>query len=81
MATVSVEYLARRNICEPVTSVFLRIDNTRLQQNLITDDNMMAFVKGLGRMFYMVDPQETSFPSPDLVPNFYRQVSNLDICK
>jgi hypothetical protein len=37
--------------------------------------NTDGFLNGLGRMFYMVDPQESTYKSPEEVPFFFRQVS------
>lgn len=73
MASITVELLERRNICEPVTSVFLRINND-FKRSAVMDDNLIQFLKGLGRMFYIVDPTETAYACPDLVPKFFRQV-------
>lgn len=32
------------------------------------------FFKGIGRMFYIIDPKETTFEREEEVPNFYIQV-------
>lgn len=37
-------------------------------------DTVLNFVKGLGRLFYLTDYSETSYESPEQVPNIYRQV-------
>lgn len=74
MATITVELLDRRNICEPVTSVFLKINNDPFDQGFRMEDDLVSFFKGLGKMFYLVNPEETIYASPELVPKFYRQV-------
>ncbi|EFA11751.1 alkylglycerol monooxygenase [Tribolium castaneum] len=53
------------NCTEAVTSVFVK-----LLQNETKNGHLDQFVKGLGRMFYIIDPSDTTFK--DQVPNFYR---------
>lgn len=40
-------------------------------------------LKGLGRMFYVIDPDETSYKTTQQVPNFIQQVRSvisIDMC-
>lgn len=37
----------------------------------------VAALKGLGRMFYAIDPEETTYETVQQVPNFIQQVMGL----
>ncbi|XP_017771537.1 PREDICTED: alkylglycerol monooxygenase-like [Nicrophorus vespilloides] len=42
-------------------------------QAATSEDLLWSFVKGCGRMFYMVDPNDTTFESHEEVPKYFRQ--------
>lgn len=49
------------------------------QNNASVLKNTKEFAKGLGRMFYIVDPKDTVYENVEDVPNFYVQVSIIHI--
>lgn len=40
---------------------------------LVVEDSM-EFLKGVGRMFYVINPKDNLFENKEEVPNFYVQV-------
>lgn len=76
MATViDYPFEMNNNTCENATSVIMRVlnDGLQLQEDYELNDNILRFLKGLGRMFYIVNPEETTFSKVEYVPHFYRQ--------
>ncbi|GLV45354.1 hypothetical protein CBL_05454 [Carabus blaptoides fortunei] len=72
--TVSVDMpFLLGNSCETATSVFMRANNGSLREDVLFNETFVQFLKGLGRMFYITNPEETSFSKIELVPNFHRQ--------
>lgn len=69
--------------CETVTSIFLDLVDGNSTGSLFETDALLDFAKGVGRMFYIVNPAETTFENPKDVPNFFRNVSlrNNDITR
>lgn len=68
------------NHSERVTSVFLKIvreDTSASALNLFGSDIIVEFLKGLGRLFYVVIPSETTFKDPKDVPPFFAEVSSI----
>lgn len=76
MASVSIDlpFPINSNTCENATSVFIRL-NDNATNDFLFNDTILDFLKGLGRMFYIVNPEDTTFARPENVPHFYRQVS------
>lgn len=68
------------NWCEPITSVFIRLASNAPDEpeiGYVVDEEVWHFVKGIGRMFYIVDPAESTYERVEDVPKFYRQVCYL----
>lgn len=67
------------NNSELITSVFLKLSNEEdrndFKDNEIYRINGLDVVKGIGRMFYIVDPAETTYSNFEDVPSIYRNVS------
>lgn len=66
------------NRSERVTSVFLKIvqdDTSACALNVFDSDIIFEFLKGLGRLFYIVNPSETTFRDPKDVPPYFAEVS------
>lgn len=61
------------NGCEPITSVFIHL----AKDDIDAFDNtpIKTFFKGLGQMFYIINPSETTFNDPKEVPEYFRNVS------
>ncbi|KAI4459748.1 sterol desaturase-related protein [Holotrichia oblita] len=59
------------NGTEYVRSVFVKLANEDLESR-IYGGSLMA-LKNLGRMFYVIDPSETSYRTTQQVPNFIQQ--------
>lgn len=47
------------------------------QNNVSVLKSAEKFAKGLGRMFYIIDPKDTVYENVEDVPNFYVQVSEI----
>lgn len=60
------------NGTEYVRSVFVKLANEDLESR-IYGGSLMA-LKNLGRMFYVIDPSETTYRTTQQVPNFIQQV-------
>ncbi|XP_076250275.1 alkylglycerol monooxygenase-like isoform X1 [Rhynchophorus ferrugineus] len=58
--------------CETVTSVFLNFVDSNGTVSFWETDALLDFAKGVGRMFYIVNPSETTFENAKEVPNFFR---------
>ncbi|XP_030759328.1 alkylglycerol monooxygenase-like [Sitophilus oryzae] len=58
--------------CDVVTSVFVRLSDEKNIKNVWETEALIDFVKGVGRMFYIVSPAETTFSNAKDVPNFFR---------
>lgn len=65
------------NWCEPVTSVFVRLATSPEGpvNEYFHDEAVWKFLRGIGRMFYIVKPTHTTYEMIEDVPNFYRDVS------
>lgn len=64
-----------KNCCEPVTSVIIKL--AEYDSNNSTNmyyEQLIAFLSGFGRMFYIIRPSDTAFQHPDEVPKFYQNV-------
>lgn len=48
------------------------------QYNASVFKNTEKFAKGLGRMFYIIDPKDAVYENIEDVPNFYVQVSKIN---
>lgn len=71
------EYLVR-NQSERTTSIFLKIvqESSSVRViNLFGDSEIYDFLKGIGRLFYVISPSETSFKDPRDVPPYFADVS------
>lgn len=62
---------------ETVTSVLIDLAYRDVRHDYFSNYEVVEFVKGLGRMFYIVNPAETTFQHPQEVPKFFRNVSML----
>ncbi|KAJ8938561.1 hypothetical protein NQ314_011451 [Rhamnusium bicolor] len=61
------------NGCEPVTSVFIKLVKEGTgNENIFLNEKLLGFLKGIGRMFYVVNPSETTFSDAKEVPEFFR---------
>lgn len=64
------------NHSEIITSVFLRLAIQHESDNQRNFDiNGWEVFKGIGRMFYIVDPAETTYARLEDVPHIFRNVS------
>lgn len=66
------------NHSDTVTSVFLNIneENSSIYSLTILDVcGIFPFIKGLGRLFYIVDPSESTFKDPRDVPPYFAEVN------
>lgn len=74
----SFDWNNNRNSSEIVTSVFLRLSKEEaIGDALSWRDACWEILKGVGRMFYIVDPTETSYSRPENVPNIFKNVSSV----
>nr|CAH7728478.1 unnamed protein product [Callosobruchus chinensis] len=61
------------NNSDVITSVFINLVNEEsYRDSYFEEDGVKNFLKGIGRMFYIVDPSETTFRDASDVPSFYR---------
>lgn len=62
------------NHSETITSVYVRlIEPDRVNYDIFLSGNaVLDFFKGLGRMFYIVNPAETMYSDPQAVPQFFK---------
>lgn len=66
------------NHSERVTSVFLKIvqqEKSVTTVNFFGNGDDFDFFKGLGRLFYVISPSETTFKDPKDVPSYFANVS------
>lgn len=67
-------YSHSNNGCEPITSVFIRFAKEE-NADVFNNEALSGFFKGVGQMFYIVNPSETTFQDPKQVPEYFRNVS------
>lgn len=63
------------NCCESVTSVVIKLATNDNNNSTNSYEQFVVFLNGLGRMFYIIKPSETTFKQPEDVPKFYQNVS------
>ncbi|KOB70287.1 Uncharacterized protein OBRU01_15478, partial [Operophtera brumata] len=49
------------------------MDSLLYNVTVATAEDSTEFLKGVGRMFYVINPQDNLFERPEQVPNFYVQ--------
>lgn len=65
----------RFNNSEIVTTVLLKLVDEERDYRYFDQEFFVDFLKGLGCMFYVVDPTESSFRDPKDVPTYFTNVS------
>lgn len=60
------------NGCEPITSIIIDLKSNGGNFDDIFDNILLNGLKGIGRMFYIVNPAESTFENPEDVPKFFR---------
>lgn len=65
----------KNNGCEPITSVFIHLAKQE-NDEVFGNEAIKSFLKGIGQMFYVVNPSETIFQDPEQVPEYFRNVSS-----
>lgn len=66
------------NHSDTVTSIFLNIneeDSSIYSLSILDVCGIFNFIKGLGRLFYIVDPSESTFKDPRDVPPYFAEVN------
>lgn len=72
------DYLVYNNSAR-VTSVFLKIieKESSVSMSLLENGYVTDFLKGVGKLFYIVNPAETTYEDPRDVPPYFADVSCL----
>lgn len=66
------------NWCEPTGQLVINLGKIYGDKG---DLQTRTFLKGLGRMFYVVDPAETTFGNAKDVPKFFLEVIQLKLAQ
>ncbi|CAH0559202.1 unnamed protein product [Brassicogethes aeneus] len=70
MSEFQWEHLNKLN--DTVTSVLINLSQKDAVSEIFFEKELVQFLKGLGRMFYIVNPTETTFEGPEEVPKYFR---------
>lgn len=71
-----------RKQSEVVSSVFLGMTDGRSNYSLnilCGSDEVFDFLRGFGKLFYVVSPSETTYRDPKDVPLYFEEVSLINI--
>lgn len=63
------------NQCEIVTTVLVNLSSDNMTEGGDIQRFLAELVKGVGRLFYIVRPSETTYENAKDVPNFFYNVS------
>lgn len=66
------------NCTDDVTSILIKLMEDP-EKSTFDNNALLQSAKSVGRMFYIINPTETTFEKIEEVPTFFRNVSNIYI--